>query len=153
MVRSDSGTVGYDASNRRLVLPTEISSPSTSFRSRTPTPFTRVPFVDPRSTTTKSAPRRTHLGVAAADVRVGERHLALGQPTDAGRLVAEPDALPVRQHQRAHGPASGRLLDRGGHEELARAQARVVGELDEHRAHERVLLLAGVSRAESARSR
>src|SRR5439155_8066489 len=43
----------YEASKRITVAPTEISSPSWSTRSRTAVPFTRVPFIDPRSLITK----------------------------------------------------------------------------------------------------
>src|SRR5207248_121180 len=48
----------YRTSNRRLVLPTVISSPSFSRLVRTWAPLTRVPLVDPRSTTTTSGPSR-----------------------------------------------------------------------------------------------
>src|SRR5207247_1857438 len=53
----ENGLRHYDASNRIAVAPTEISSPSRRRCSCTGTPFTRVPFIDPRSTTTKPSSR------------------------------------------------------------------------------------------------
>ena len=84
------------------------------------------------------------LGVAAADVRVGERHRAVGEPADADRPVAERDALARRQHERAGADAARRLPQLATTPNRPRLELVVGGELDAHRADEVVPLLTGV---------
>src|SRR5215213_1779926 len=87
---------------------------------------------------------RRDLGVAAAHVLVVEWDRAVAHPPDRHRSVTERDALARRQHQRTGADASGRLPQGGDDGEAPGPQLVVAEEVDPHRAHEVVALLAGV---------
>ena len=118
-----------------------MRSPSTSMCSLAGAPLTRVPFVDWRSTRRKPFPagrisvwRRGRLGVGDDDV-------ALRQPPDGERALAERDAPAVGQEQRPDAHAGG---DLGNDVALADPQFVVGDEVHGDGTHELVALLARV---------
>src|SRR5437899_1170786 len=67
-----------------------------------------------------------HLGVAAADVRVGQHDLAVAAAADDHRQVGDGHAVAILHGQRRH-PRPSRCLDElAGHEKLARPEARIL---------------------------
>ena len=110
----------------------------------TRTPFTRVPLVEPRSTTSNRSPLRADLRVVAADVRVGEHEVAVGMAADADHRLGEGEAVAVGQHERAGAGAADPFDQPAGDLEGAGVEALVDHQLDLHRAHEGVVLVAGV---------
>ena len=125
------------------MLPTPITSPSRSSCSPTIVPFTVVPFVEPRSTTRKpSGPRRT-CACWRDDLRIGERHRAVGEAPDRRRLVGERNPPAVGQDERG-GPPALALLDGRLDPQVALAALRVFGEVDRDRPDEVIVLVAGV---------
>ena len=104
----------YEASKRITVAPTAISSPSCSTCSRTGTPLTFVPFIEPRSTTRKPSAVGADLGVAPRGAGVGERHGAVGVPAEHGGVLTEADPAAVGQDERAH--LAARALGDLGHD-------------------------------------
>ena len=83
-------------------------------------PLTIVPLVEPRSTTAYPVPDAPDLGVAAADVVVGEGEVAVGQASDRERLVAQLDPLARREDEGAERRATRRLTELRRDAEAAR---------------------------------
>src|SRR5262249_50204230 len=82
----------YEASKRSLVVPKEISSPSCRTASRTATPLTIVPFVEPRSAIRNpsrleriSACRREVRGSVSVTVQSALRPIVTGSSPSATR--------------------------------------------------------------------
>ena len=105
-------------------------------------PFTLVPLVLPRSTTTQvlSAPRRTS-GVVAAHVRVCDSEVALRQATNGDCVLVQEHAPAIGKGQ-AGFPLAGRHVPRN--EQCPRAQRSIGLDHDAYGAEERVPLLLGM---------
>ena len=104
-------------------------------------PFTTVPFIEPRSATTKPWPAGRISAWRRRAARVGDHDVAVGHAPEHDRLLAERDAAAVGQHERSDARA---LVDLGGDVALTRAELVVGDERDGDGPDEVVALGAGV---------
>ena len=112
----------------------------------TAVPLTSVPFIEPRSTTTKPSAVGADLGVPSREAR-GSARVTVQSADRPIVVVCSPERDPpaVGEDQRSH-PAAGAFGDLGHDVVVARLE-RVVGhEGDGDRADELVALVAGVLR-------
>ena len=143
-VGSRSGAGAHEVSNRSTVVPMTIWSPSDRTRSRMVAPLTLVPLVELRSTTTTSLPvrrisawRRLALGSLTTIVLSGRRPMVIGSGPSTTRMPSASTTEAADRPGRA-------LVDVRDHGEAAPALAGVLHHRDGDRAHEDVLLGAGV---------